>query len=250
MRFWAVSRTHLRRWMTGWRARLTVQGRIAELNPRTEQTVVTHRVVRYVQNLVRYLVTGIQRAHHPIIDHRRRPRLAVQNRMAGLCAIAERTVITQAVIRHVDNPIKHLVTGVDRARYPIIQNRRRPRLAVQCQITRLRTVTKQAVITQGIGRRVDDLVRDLATDDYGVVVMCSSMGREYSLESEQHEHGYFTLALIEALSGQADFNQDGSIYLTEVDAYLSDRIKALTGGKQHPVTTKPATIRSFPLSRP
>jgi WD40 repeat protein len=96
----------------------------------------------------------------------------------------------------------------------------------------------------------DDLVRDLATDDYGVVVMCSSMGREYSMESEQDQHGYFTLALIEALSGRADFNHDGSIYLTEVDAYLSDRIKELTGGKQHPVTTKPATIRSFPLSQP
>ena len=96
----------------------------------------------------------------------------------------------------------------------------------------------------------DDLIRDLVTDDYGVIVMCSSMGREYSLESDEHEQGYFTMALIEALTGKADYNGDGLVYITEVDAYLADRVKTLTDGQQHPVTTKPATIRSFPLSRP
>jgi len=40
-------------------------------------------------------------------------------------------------------------------------------------------------------RERDDLVRDLATDDYGVVVMCSAMAREYALESNEHRHGYF-----------------------------------------------------------
>ena len=35
----------------------------------------------------------------------------------------------------------------------------------------------------------DDLIRDLVTDDYGVIVMCSSMGREYSMESDEHEQG-------------------------------------------------------------
>lgn len=96
----------------------------------------------------------------------------------------------------------------------------------------------------------DELVRDLVTDDYGVIVMCSSMGREYSMESDEHRHGYFTVALVEALRGKADYNQDHLVYLTEIDTYLADRVKQLTGGQQHPVTTKPATIRSFPLSTP
>ncbi len=96
----------------------------------------------------------------------------------------------------------------------------------------------------------DDLVRDLVTDDYGVIVMCSSMGREYSLESDEHQQGFFTMALIEALTGKSDFNGDGLVYITEIDAYLSDRVKTLTQGQQHPVTTKPTTIRSFPLSKP
>jgi hypothetical protein len=96
----------------------------------------------------------------------------------------------------------------------------------------------------------DDLIRDLATDDFGVIVMCSSMGREFSMESREHEQGFFTVALIEAFSGKADYNGDGLVYLTEIDAYLCDRVKTLTQGKQHPVTAKPVTIRSFPLARP
>jgi WD40 repeat protein len=103
---------------------------------------------------------------------------------------------------------------------------------------------------KAVGGLADDLVRDLATDDYGAIVMCSSMGSEFSMESDEHQQGYFTLALNEALAGKADYNRDGFVYLTEVDAYLADRIKVLTQGKQHPVTAKPATIRSFPLSKP
>lgn len=95
----------------------------------------------------------------------------------------------------------------------------------------------------------DDLVRDLVSDDYGVVVMCSSLGREFSMESAEHHQGYFTVALLEGLRGQADFNQDGLVYLSEMDAYLADRVKALTGGRQHPVTSKPSSIRSFPLGK-
>jgi uncharacterized caspase-like protein len=103
---------------------------------------------------------------------------------------------------------------------------------------------------RGAGSMTDDLVRELATDDYGVVVMCSSMGREFSLESQTVEHGYFTLALIEGLSGKADYNQDRVIHLNEVDLYVTDRVKVLSQGRQHPVTARPTSIRSFPLTRP
>ncbi len=95
---------------------------------------------------------------------------------------------------------------------------------------------------------VDDLVRELSNDDYGVVVMASSMGREFSLESPDNKSGMFTLALCEGLAGEADHNDDLQVYFNELDLYVSDRVKELTGGKQHPVTAKPATIRPFPLS--
>jgi WD40 repeat protein len=96
----------------------------------------------------------------------------------------------------------------------------------------------------------DDLVRDLATDDYGVVVMCASMGRESSLESQSVKHGLFTLAVVEGLSGKGGKSTDGVVYLHHLDAYVTDRVKELSGGQQHPVTAKPTSIRSFPLARP
>ena len=92
-------------------------------------------------------------------------------------------------------------------------------------------------------------MRDLVRDDYGVVVMAVSMGREESLENNAHRQG-FTLALTEGLAGKADFNKDGMVYLNELDTYVTDRVKELTKGQQHPVTAKPTSIRSFPLAKP
>ena len=88
------------------------------------------------------------------------------------------------------------------------------------------------------------------TDDYGVIVMCSSMGREESREDDAWGHGAFTRALIEGLRGAADYDHDGSVTLNELDLYVTERVKTLTEGKQHPVTQKPTTIRSFPITMP
>ena len=98
--------------------------------------------------------------------------------------------------------------------------------------------------------RPDNLVRDLVTDDCGVVVMCSSLGREYSMESSATRAGFFTLGVTEGLSGRADLNHDGVVYVHELDAYAAARVRQLSRGEQHPVTGRPPTIRSFPLSRP
>jgi hypothetical protein len=102
---------------------------------------------------------------------------------------------------------------------------------------------------RGASSLTDDLVRDLATDDCGVIVMCSSMGREFSLESPKVKHGYFTLALVEGLAGKADYNHDGVVQLNELDLYVTDRVKELSKGMQHPVTARPTSVRSFPLTK-
>ncbi|VTU02086.1 wd40 repeat-containing protein : WD40 repeat-containing protein OS=Singulisphaera acidiphila (strain ATCC BAA-1392 / DSM 18658 / VKM B-2454 / MOB10) GN=Sinac_0055 PE=4 SV=1: WD40: WD40: WD40: WD40: Peptidase_C14 [Gemmataceae bacterium] len=98
--------------------------------------------------------------------------------------------------------------------------------------------------------RADNLVRDLVTDDYGVVVMCSSLGMEYSLESPATKAGFFTLGLVEGLSGKADFNKDGVVYMHELDTYATLRVAQLSSGRQNPTTGRPPTIRSFPISKP
>jgi WD40 repeat protein len=95
----------------------------------------------------------------------------------------------------------------------------------------------------------DDLVRDLVSEDAGVVVMCSSQGAEYSLESNQVAHGFYTLGLVEALSGRADFNNDRYIYLHELDFYAYNRVRQLSDGAQNPTTGRPTHLRSFPLAK-
>ncbi|MEZ6067392.1 MAG: caspase family protein [Planctomycetaceae bacterium] len=95
----------------------------------------------------------------------------------------------------------------------------------------------------------DDFTRDLATDDYGVVVMASSMGREFSIENSAAGGGVFTMAIVEGLQGKADYNGDNHVYFNELETYVCERVKELSNGRQHPAISKPGTIRSFPLSR-
>ena len=95
----------------------------------------------------------------------------------------------------------------------------------------------------------DDLYRDLADDELGLLLMCSSLGREYSLESDEHQHSYFTLAVLQAMRGQADFNGDGFVYVSEMEAYVYDQVKLLTGGRQHPVSEKTTAVNAFPIAR-
>jgi hypothetical protein len=97
--------------------------------------------------------------------------------------------------------------------------------------------------------RPDNLARDLVTDDYGVVVMCSSLGSEVSIESPETRAGFFTTGLVEGLSGKADFNHDHTIHIHELDFYAARRVKQLSRGTQNPVTGRPPTIRSFPLGK-
>jgi uncharacterized caspase-like protein len=80
--------------------------------------------------------------------------------------------------------------------------------------------------------------------------MASAMSREFSLESNEYRHGYFTQAVVEGVSGKAAHGAEGAVYLHHLDAYVTDRVKELTGGRQHPVTAKPTSVRSFPLARP
>lgn len=100
------------------------------------------------------------------------------------------------------------------------------------------------------GTVTDDFVRDLIADETGLIVMCSSMGKEFSTENNEHRHGTFTVALLEGIQGNADSNKDGVIYLHELNSYVIDRVKKLSKGRQHPTTGKPTSIRSFPLAKP
>jgi uncharacterized caspase-like protein len=96
----------------------------------------------------------------------------------------------------------------------------------------------------------DDLLRDLIAEESGLVVLCATTGNELAGESRTHGHGMFTVALLEGLAGKAEKDSTGAVYLHELDRYITNRVKELSKGQQHPVLGKPTSIRSFPVSKP
>lgn len=99
-----------------------------------------------------------------------------------------------------------------------------------------------------LSKQVDntEALRLLSSDEYGVVILAASTGRESSLEHPDWGHGAFTKALIEALTdGKADYSNDGTIHLRELDLYIAERVETLTNNEQHPTTQKPSTISRF-----
>lgn len=103
----------------------------------------------------------------------------------------------------------------------------------------------------GSRRAVADInvtINELASAENGAIVFASSTGRQFSLEDPRWGNGAFTKALVEGLSGRADYTGKGAITTNMLDLYLSERVKELTLGKQTPTTTKPQTIQDFPIA--
>lgn len=92
------------------------------------------------------------------------------------------------------------------------------------------------------------LVNELASAENGAVVFSSSTGQQFSYERAEWNNGAFTKAVLEGVGGGADFRRAGKITVNMLDAFISERVKELTGGKQTPTTTKPKTISDFPIA--
>ena len=101
---------------------------------------------------------------------------------------------------------------------------------------------------KGLRPITDDFVRDMVREDSGIIMMCSSTGQEVSIEDAKLGHGFFTQALTEGLRGGAARN--GVVYFTGLDDYVSQRVPELSKDRQHAVTSKPATIMPFVISKP
>jgi hypothetical protein len=88
-----------------------------------------------------------------------------------------------------------------------------------------------------------EALRQMGSNEVGVVIMSASTGEESSLESAEWQHGVFTLSLIQGLKNrEADMKKDGLIYLRELDLFVADNVYTLTNGQQNPTTQKPSTI--------
>ena len=81
---------------------------------------------------------------------------------------------------------------------------------------------------------MNELFNDLRRGT-GATVLSSAGGTEFALESDEWKNGLFSYCLITGLkNGLADLNQDGEIYLSELQIYVVGKVKALSKGKQVP----------------
>lgn len=103
----------------------------------------------------------------------------------------------------------------------------------------------------GKGRRgvvdMTEALQQLIKTGSGVVVMAASTGKESSHESSEWGHGAFTKALLEGVDGKADYDDDTVISIKELDLYITNRVKEITNGAQHPTTEVQKTLPDFPF---
>jgi uncharacterized caspase-like protein len=95
---------------------------------------------------------------------------------------------------------------------------------------------------------VSGVINELASAENGVVVFSSSTGRQQSYEDAAWGNGAFTKALVEGLDGAADYQKTGRITHAMLSLYISERVKALTSGKQTPVTQAAGGVPDYPVA--
>jgi WD40 repeat protein len=98
-------------------------------------------------------------------------------------------------------------------------------------------------------KKTERLINDLSASENGVVVFASSTGHEESLERDSWGNGAFTKALLEGLSGRADFMRAGRITYAALNLYVSEEVTRLTEGKQRPVFISPRGVPDFAVAR-
>jgi uncharacterized caspase-like protein len=98
------------------------------------------------------------------------------------------------------------------------------------------------------GLDINIVINELSSAQNGAVVFSAATGSESSYEHEEWHNGAFTKALVEGLSGAAEIGGKGRITYTMLNVYVSDRVKELTKGQQHPTMISPETVPDFPIA--
>jgi WD40 repeat protein len=102
-----------------------------------------------------------------------------------------------------------------------------------------------------------DVLRDLTREQSGIVTMCAALGSEKAID------GVFAQALLEALAGapveiatekgkqqlKVDTNDDGLIYMKELDVFVTERVRLLSRGQQHATISVPIGFADYPVSK-
>ena len=93
------------------------------------------------------------------------------------------------------------------------------------------------------------LANGLSQSEMGVIVFSGSAPRQESLESAAWGNGAFTKALLDGLGGLADSRHVGFVTHVGLDDYVARTVRALTVGRQTPVTVLPQGIADYPIAK-
>jgi len=101
------------------------------------------------------------------------------------------------------------------------------------------------------GREIDDKASiDRFQRVSGRALIAAAADEKMALEGEG-QHGVFTFALLAALSGAADKNNDGMVSVTEIAEYIDEQVPAITkrkwGYEQFPMMETRGNV--FPVAR-
>jgi uncharacterized caspase-like protein len=102
---------------------------------------------------------------------------------------------------------------------------------------------------EGGGENLAEALREAS----GRYILAASKGGEESLEGEEYRidgegHGVFTYALIQGMSGEANYDRDDYISLNELFQYVAKQVPRLTDGRQHPYFRTEGTDLPFVLT--
>ncbi|MDZ4657413.1 MAG: caspase family protein [Bythopirellula sp.] len=84
---------------------------------------------------------------------------------------------------------------------------------------------------------LDALYAALAANNQSMITLAGSRLNQYSLESPEHKHGYFTYFVAQGLTGLADTeggNRDGKVTFDELFGYVSNHVSKATNRNQQP----------------
>jgi WD40 repeat protein len=92
---------------------------------------------------------------------------------------------------------------------------------------------------------VDQFANDLKAAPNGIVVFASSTGNQFSLERNEWNNGAFTKSLVEGMRGAAARQGMTVISISDLEGYVSWKVKELTNGNQRPVMAMPKTVDDY-----
>lgn len=98
-------------------------------------------------------------------------------------------------------------------------------------------------------RSIEDLIRQLASEDVGVAVLANVNLREAASNLATSGRSPFAQSILDGLSGKADTNTNGMVTIRELIQFVRADVKQRTNSDQNTFSAQPALQPVFPISR-